>query len=134
MVFLEFDQVNTISLMNEQALQRKVSSYLKKSDLLFTSTLGSFLETAQSRMNAVASGYGGLLRKGVPDILIFTPNNKYNGFALELKSPAGKGELTTEQYKWLQTLEKECKWFCMVSNDYEIIVETLTKYINNILD
>lgn len=41
---------------------------------------------------------------GVPDWLLFTPNRKHSGLALEFKSPTNKGRITDTQEAWHRKL------------------------------
>ena len=72
-------------------------------------------------------------QKGMPDLIIFTPNNTYNMLVIELKNPWGTGEISTDQTKVLDMFEKECRAFCCVLNSVEVFVEIVTKYVDNAL-
>jgi hypothetical protein len=64
-------------------------------------------------------------KAGIPDILIFDPNAKYNGLAIELK--AGKNKPTPAQKEWLEELEVR-GWAAMWLNDFDKVVDVLKKY------
>mgnify|MGYP000058562671 CR=1 FL=1 len=119
-----------ININSEEQLQREVVKYLKKTDILFTATLGEYLESPKSRRNANKDGY----YRGISDILILTPSEQYNGMAIEFKSPKGTGNLTPKQRMTLSKLKIECGYFVLLSNDFVEIITLLTKYINGILD
>ena len=136
MVYTNFDCNNTFNIHNESSLQKMIVRYLRQTDLLFTGTLGGYLETDMARINAVSEGYGGNFKKGIPDLIIFSPSpcGKYNGMAIELKHPrAGVGKVSKEQLQWLDKLEVESKYFCMISNSYDEVLETIVRYMHGIL-
>ena len=118
-----------ININSEEELQRQVVKYLNKTELLFTCTLGGYLDTEKARIDSRKDGY----RKGVPDLMIYSPCSEYKGFAIEFKSPLGNGKISREQERWLSNLEVKCGWFVMCSNNYDEILECLFKYINEML-
>ncbi len=67
-------------------------------------------------------------QKGSPDLLIFHRNRKFDGLAIEFKSPKG-GKISDEQNKVLKALE-ENRWDIMVSNDLFDIIERICKHMN----
>ena len=67
---------------------------------------------------------------GVPDLMIFDPNNKYNGLAIEFKIKYNKP--TENQDRWLKEL-KSRKWASYVIYSYEDGVELIDKYFKNVL-
>ena len=130
MVFCEYDNNHLLTLSNEESLQIVCVRYLRKTGLLFTSTgLAEFLNTDEKRVKSYQLGF----QKGMPDLIVFTPNETYNMLVIELKTPWGNGELSTEQSKVLDTFEKDCQAFCCVLNSIEVFVEIVTKYVNNAL-
>lgn len=132
-MFVNIGKRNIIKIVNEVSLQEEIVKYLRKSDLLFTCSLGGCLDTDIARVNAIKSGYGGNFRKGVPDLIIFSPSLNYNLLIIELKAPTGFGIISKEQKCWLDQLEKESKAFCLVSNDLCEIIEIIVLYINGLL-
>lgn len=131
MVYVNISNDKRLHINNEAELQREIVKYLRSTDLQFTCSLGGCLDTDISRINAYKSGY----QKGTCDIMIFTPCSLYSGLALELKTPSfGSGIISKDQMKFLNTLEVESNWFCLVSNDFAEIIEVLVKYINNMLN
>jgi hypothetical protein len=66
------------------------------------------------------------VKRGVPDILIFTRRGQYNGLAIELK--VGKGKATPEQLEWLSRLQKE-GWLTMLTNDIDDLQNAVEKYL-----
>ena len=130
MVFVDYDQNHLLTLTNEESLQVACVRYLRKTDLLYTSTgLAECLNSDEKRVKSYQLGF----QKGMPDLIIFTPNKSYNMLIIELKTPWGNGELSTDQCKVLEQFETESKAFCCVINSVEVFVEILQKYINNAL-
>lgn len=60
---------------------------------------------------------------GVPDVLIFNPNGKFNGLAIELKTSIGK--LTDSQREMHNRLRKLkwCVWVCYSIDDVENAID-----------
>jgi hypothetical protein len=130
MVFLEYDKKYLLTLSSEESLQIACVRYLRNTDLLFSSNgQAECLDTDEKGIKSYQLGY----KKGMPDLIIFTPNKSYNMLVVELKNCFGSGELSTEQCKVLNNFETECKAFCCVLNSIEAFVEILTKYIHNLL-
>ena len=73
-------------------------------------------------------------KKGLPDIIVYTPCSGYNGFALEMKHPWGTGELKSHQEDILNEFSNKNNYYVLVSNDLVKIVETITKYRLNCLE
>ena len=65
---------------------------------------------------------------GIPDILIFTPSNKYSGLAIELK--AGYNKPTKNQTEWLENL-KLCNWYAVWPNDFDNCKIIIDQYFKN---
>jgi len=127
MPYININEDCKYNLNNEHDLQTVVASYLRKCDILYTATVGGYLDTTEKRLRSWEEGYVG----GVPDIMIYTRsgNGEYTGLALELKRPDGKGSIAKKQVDWLSNLENN-GWFCMATNDLVLIIETVTKYIS----
>lgn len=64
-------------------------------------------------------------KAGIPDVMIFDKNAKFNGLAIELK--AGKNKPTESQKQWLKDLEDR-GWVAMWLNDFDQIIEVIQKY------
>ena len=129
MPYVSFSDDKCMTLLTEHDLQKQIVIYLRDTDILFASNCNGFLDSSAKRLKAWHEG----MSAGHPDLLIYTPNDSYNGFAIEFKTPKGDGKLDNKQSDWLQKLEVECKYFTLCSNDYTIIIETIIKYIHNIL-
>lgn len=67
-------------------------------------------------------------KAGVPDLMIFTPNDHYNGLAIELKYK--KNKPTANQKIWLDQLAKN-NWLAVWLNDYEQCINLIDKYFAN---
>ena len=124
MPFIDYGENKTVSLKNEHDLQSEVVSYLRETDLTFCANMNGYLDTATKRIRSWQEG----MSAGHPDLIIYTPNNTYNGMAIEFKSPTGQGVLSKKQNDWLDKLEKDCKYFCICSNDYAVIIECIVKF------
>ncbi|CAB4003948.1 VRR-NUC domain-containing [Paramuricea clavata] len=102
-----------------------VQEYLKKyhPKALILPGLGEYQDTSQKRCDAWRKGYMG----GQPDLTIVTPSNGFHGFAIELKTPKGTGEVRDNQVSWLKVLNENGYW-TLISNDYTKIVLDIEEY------
>ena len=129
-MYINIQHRHIYNFHNEEDLQKEVVKYLQTTDLLFSCQgLEQMLDTDNKRINAKKLGY----KNGMPDIIIYSPNNTYNGLALELKAPNGFGDMSKAQVEVLDQLERESDYFCLASNDFAEIVEIVTKYIHDVL-
>jgi prophage antirepressor-like protein len=114
-----------MKLLNETDLHYAVVRYIRRfhPDALIVAGLGEYQDTAQRRSDAYRKGYIG----GQPDLIITNPMNGYNGFAIELKTPKGTGEIRSNQVTWLKLL-RERGYRTMISNDYTDIVLRIDEY------
>ena len=128
MSYINICDDNQMILNNEHSLQTEIVKFLKKTDLIYAANCNGFLDTPLKRKQAWEEG----MSSGHPDLLIYTPNKKYNGFALEFKTPNGMGNLADNQKKWLNDLER-CNYFSLCSNSLTEVIECLVKYMNDIL-
>ena len=114
-----------MKLLNETDLHYAVVRYIRRfhPDALIVAGLGEYQDTAQRRSDAYRKGYIG----GQPDLIITNPMNGYNGFAIELKTPKGTGEIRSNQVVWLKLL-RERGHRTMISNDYTDIVLRIDEY------
>ena len=67
-------------------------------------------------------------KSGVPDLMIFAPNEHYNGLAIELKYK--KNKPTANQKKWLDDLSQN-NWKAVWLNDYQQCIDLIDKYFAN---
>jgi prophage antirepressor-like protein len=118
-----------IKLLNETDLHHKVVDLIRNTfpELLPVPGLGELQDTTQKRSDAYKKGYVG----GQPDILILHPSSKYNGFAIELKTPKGTGTVSENQHTYLESL-KEIRYKTLISHDYDEIVVELTRYYDDL--
>jgi prophage antirepressor-like protein len=114
-----------LKLLNETDLHYAVVRYIRRfhPDALIIAGLGEYQDTAFRRSDAYRKGYIG----GQPDLIITNPMNGYNGFAIELKTPKGNGEISSNQVTWLKLLRKR-GYSTMISNDYTDIVLRIDEY------
>jgi hypothetical protein len=114
-----------LKLLNETDLHYVVVRYIRRfhPEALIVVGLGEYQDTTQRRSDAYRKGYIG----GQPDLIITNPMNGYNGFAIELKTPKGTGEIRSNQVTWLKLLRKRGHR-TMISNDYTDIVLRIDEY------
>ena len=129
MMFSDFENDNTLNIQTENDLQKAVVRYLRTTDLLFTCPLSVDLNTDEKRITSYLKGY----TAGTPDLLIFNKSGEYNGLALELKNPKGTGNISKNQYEFIENLSAECGYFVLISNDFASIIECITLYIRGLL-
>jgi hypothetical protein len=67
-------------------------------------------------------------KAGIPDVMIFNSNKKYNGLAIELK--VGYNKPSDNQKKWLKDL-KNSGWHTTWSNDIESVYKLIDNYFND---
>ena len=113
-------------LGKEDILQNQVMRYigLKYPKTLYTHVANEGKRTPFEQYKIKYLG----TKPGIPDIMIFEPNNTKNGLAIELK--AGYNKPTANQKKWLYELEK-CNWVAVWSNNLDECIEIIDKYFNN---
>jgi hypothetical protein len=118
-----------IKLLNETDLHYKVIDCIRNKfvELVVVPGLGEMQATKKQRIDGWSKGYIG----GQPDILILNKTVKYDGFAIELKTPKGDGRLSDKQLDYLTRLE-ELNYKTLISNDYDVIVIELTKYYTDL--
>ena len=110
----------------EDKLQHAVVRYLDAvhPDLIYTHPSNEGRRTPFERYKLKILG----VKAGVPDILIFTPNKKYNGLAIELKVKYNKP--TETQAAWLERL-KRCNWHSSVQKNLDDVIGLINKYKKN---
>ena len=113
-------------LGKEDVLQNQVMRYLglKYPKTLFTHVANEGKRTPfeQYKMKYLGT------KPGIPDIMIFEPNETKNGLAIELK--AGYNKPTENQRKWLKELENN-NWVAVWSINLDECIEIIDKYFNN---
>jgi len=114
-------------LGKEDVLQRSVIAYLKaqypEAFVVHIPNEGrrSFFERYKFKV------LGGV--SGMPDIMIFNPNKKRNGLAVELK--AGTNKPTKNQLECLQKLQNY-NWEAFWSADFEYIKQRIDQYFTDV--
>ena len=119
----------TFKIENETDLHVKVVFFLKQRypHSIFTATLGENQDSIYKRIESYKKGY----LRGSPDLIINNLHKNYTGFALELKSPNGKGILSYDQSKMLMQYQSN-GFKTLVSNDYDYIIEQLIEYFRDV--
>ena len=114
-----------IKLLSETDLHYKVIDCIRPQfpEFHVIPGLGEMQTTTRQRSDGWKKGYVG----GQPDLLILNRTTQYNGFAIELKTPKGDGQLSNKQTDYLEQLEN-LRYKTLVSNNYDVIVIELTKY------
>lgn len=110
----------------EDKLQHAVTRYLDAAypAVLYTHPNNEGRRTPFERYKIKLLG----VKAGVPDILIFTPNDKYNGLAIELKVKYNKP--TDKQQAWLKSLQR-CKWHASVQRNLDDVIALIDNYLKN---
>ena len=118
-----------IQIINEKDLHYKVVNFIRRfyPDAIVIAGLGELQGTTEKRADAFYKGYVG----GQPDIMILNKHNIYPGFAIELKTPTGKGVLSTKQSIFSDAL-KDNNYKTLVSNDYDEILAELVEYCRDV--
>ena len=89
--------------------------------------LGELQDTVCKRSQSYYKGYRG----GQPDLMILNNHKTYRGFAIELKTPKGNGQMSENQQMYMDTLRHN-GFKTLVSNDYDQVVVELTKYSQDV--
>ena len=118
-----------LCLANESDLHHKIVQFLRRfyPHCLLVAGLKELQDTFHKRLDAWRKGY----TAGQPDILICNAHSRYNGFAIELKTPRGTGKLSEKQDKCLGQFEI-AKYKTLVSDEYDVIILELVEYMRNI--
>jgi len=116
-----------IQLLTEADLHHKVVDYLRRffPQALLMPSMGELQDNEAKRLDAWAKGYVG----GSCDLMILYPNEHYNGFGIEFKTPSGTGALKENQQKFLDRLQ-EAGYKSLVSNDYDFICREIMEYFS----
>ena len=117
---------NIIVITNEKELHFKTINFIRKyyPSVIIIPGLGENQKTSYLRFTSKCKGY----TSGQPDILLLHNNGKYNGLAIELKSPTGLGKLSKNQQIFLSDLENN-NWETLVSNDYDEMILCIVEYM-----
>jgi len=114
-----------IKLLNERHLHYKVIDCIRNNfaELVVVPGLGEMQTTAGLRIDAKKKGY----TAGQPDIPILNQTSQYSGFAIELKTPKGDGEVSARQKDYLERL-RDLNYKTLISNDYDVVAIELSKF------
>jgi hypothetical protein len=93
--------------------------------ILYCATQGGVRVSIGTARKMVAAGY----RKGIPDIMIYTPQNGKVGLALELKTKTGRP--SDHQIEWIQNL-RSAGWDAHVVKGYDACVDALFEYFKEL--
>ena len=113
--------------MKEYQLQKAVCKYLDLQGYLYCASMGGQYQKYHSQRNrAKATG----LKRGIPDLIIYEPANKYesdelwHGLAIELK--VGYNRATKEQLYWRDELNKRgyISEICYTLDETISVIET----------
>lgn len=114
-------------LKGEDLLQREVINYLELvyPNAVFTHPMN---EGKRSPFEQYKLKFLGT-KPGIPDLLIFTPNENRGGLAIELKYKYNKP--TPSQKEWLKWL-KNCNWEATWHNNFDDCIKTIDEYFKNV--
>ena len=117
-----------IQLLNENDLHFKVVAFTRRfyPHNLIVTGLGELQDTTKKRSESYYKGYRG----GCPDIIILNHHRIYDGFAIEFKSPTGKGRLSDNQDLFLKRMRTN-NFKTIVSSDYDEIIMELVEYMRD---
>lgn len=121
-----------LTIQNETDLHTAIITYIKdfnekkKKKIMYNVSLGEMQRTQDQRIDAYKKGY----QKGSPDILILNKTHKYDGLAIELKTPKGNGNLSEAQ-KYMLNEYNEAKYKVLVSNSYAEVITSIFSYMQN---
>ena len=120
---------NQIILRTETDLHYKVIDFIRTNypDVVVIPGLGENQITKDLRIDSYRKGYIG----GQPDILVVSSHKTYNGLAIELKTPLGRGVLSNKQQDYLKNLTQN-NYKTMVSDNYDMILIQLVNYFRDI--
>ena len=118
-----------IELKNETDLHYKVVDFIRTRypHAIIIAGLGENQDTPRKQIDSKCKGY----MKGQPDILILNHHKHYDGLALELKTPNGRGRLSPHQDDVLKKLSNN-RYKTMISNDYDDIICTVIEYFRDV--
>ena len=113
--------------MKEAQLQTSIAKYIdlcsNSKGILWTATAGGMRTHMSVARKMKAQG----LKRGVPDLLFFEPNDKYKGLMIELKI---KGNYPTkEQKEWIKNLNDR-GYFAAVCTGFDEFEKVFNQYFN----
>lgn len=103
----------------EDDLQMQVAQYCDLKRLLWAHPANERKTSPQAGARLKRKG----VKSGVPDVMIYTPNQVFNGLAIELK--IGRNKVTANQRQWLDDLGL-CNWqtaMCYSFDDAKAVID-----------
>ena len=119
----------TFNIQTELDLHVQVINFIKVQfpQALLTIANGELQnDTYNKRIQSKLTGYV----PGTFDIILNNLHKKFNGFAIELKSPTGKGVISENQLK-MEVNYKQNGFNTLISNDYNHIIYEIINYMSN---
>ncbi len=122
-------QHNQLMLLNEQDLHVKTVDFIKSKfpHAFIMCCMGELQDTDLKRIISKMKGY----YAGCTDIQIFNPNDKYNGFAIEFKSPLTGGVMSDKQKDFFKRI-KSLKWKTVCTSSYDDIIYEICEYFKTV--
>jgi len=119
-----------VNIHTENDLHKRVVKWIRRyhPKLIAIPGLGELQNTDALRLEAWYKGNV----KGTCDLMILNNHKTYRGMCIELKTPKGSGKLSEAQEQFLQRMRNN-KFYILISNDYDDIVQEITRYVNNII-
>jgi hypothetical protein len=107
----------------EAGVQKAVIDYLKYTypGALYCASAGGVRTSMKQAIKMKATGYV----KGVPDLQIFEPMDKYHGLLIEIKDI--KGVVSKEQKQWIKLLN-ERGYYATYSKGLEATIKVINDY------
>jgi prophage antirepressor-like protein len=96
--------------------------------LILVPGLGENQTTENLRMKSKGKGY----RAGQPDLLVLNKHRKYNGLAIEFKTPSGRGRVSEDQEAFLNDLERN-NYLVLVCDKFEQAMMTIVNYNKDLM-
>lgn len=127
--YYNIPKVPQLIITNEKELHYNIINFMKDiiNEPIIIAGLGENQINASMRIDSFRKGY----QSGQPDIILLNYHIKYNGLAIELKTPKHNFILNDNQQYFLNKLENN-NYYIIVSNSYNHIIKELIKYNNGI--
>lgn len=119
----------TFNIQTELDLHVQVVNFIKVQfphALLFVANGEMQNDSYKKRIQSKLTGY----ECGTFDIIINNLHKNFSGFAIELKSPTGKGVISDNQLK-MELKYKQNGFKTLISNDYNDIICQIIEYMSN---
>jgi hypothetical protein len=121
---------HSFSITEERDLHQKVVDYIRRFHphaSIHSGLTGLQGRSSGGRLDAYINGYV----PGACDILITNGTSQYNGMAIELKTPTGRGTIQDNQLLWLERQHLN-NYKIVVSNDYDMLVNIINEYFRDV--